>query len=224
MLPLRRLIWNNYKLIQRTRFEDFRGGMLWLGKKNHYVKSHASNFTCVNRSSSRKSFKQPPIAHVLWVSMTFSLSDRLWCNRRLCPIKGPYMVNSNMMGYSKTSLAVDRRWLAFIGTSVYDMSAWLFRVFFPRAVLLIVKWFVIMFLAFYHCCDHFLREKNNVRDLFLSVKMKLLVESITRAVFSWKSYVIIEFFRCSNQNFRRRERWIAGGFYTSSYILKFFLE
>lgn len=95
MLPLRRLIWNNYKLIQRTRFEDFRGGMLWLGKKNHYVKSHASNFTCVNRSSSRKSFKQPPIAHVLWVSMTFSLSDRLWCNRRLCPIKGPYMVNSN---------------------------------------------------------------------------------------------------------------------------------
>lgn len=155
MLPLRRLIWKNYKLIQRTRFEDFRGGMLWLGKKNNYVKSHASNFTLVNRSSSRKSFKQPPIAHVQWVSMTFSLSDRLWCNRRLHPIKGPYMVNSNMMAYSKTSLAVDHRLLAFIGTSVYDMSAWLFRVFFPRAVLLIVKWFVIMFLAFYYCYDHF---------------------------------------------------------------------
>ena len=156
--------------------------------------------------------------------MTFSLSDRLWCNRCLWPIKGPYKVNSNTMAYSKTSLAVDRWWLAFIGTSVYDMSAWLFRVFFPRAVLLNVKWFVIMFLAFYYCYDHFLREKNNVRDLFLSVKMKLLVESITRAVFSWKSHLIIEFLRCSNQNFRRRERWIAGEFYTSSYILKVFLE
>lgn len=135
---------------------------------------------------------------MLWVLMIFFLSDCLWCNRCFCFIKGLYMVNLNMMVYLKISLVVDYWLLVFIGIFVNDMLVWFFCVFFFWVVFLIVKWFVIMFLVFYFCCDYFLREKNNVWDLFLSVKMKLLVERIIWVVFSWKLYLIIEFFRCSN--------------------------